>query len=271
VSELDTGVGHNFRSAYAPFQDKDTQIMVLHAKYVLPVAKGIDVWAKVKFIDETDKRMNDSRFLPYVSGDCPPASDEEGCNNERNFYFGSGPDEGTPSGLSTADLYGNPGLVEVGDRIGYQWKPFDSLSDDDRDLSYKMYQVGAGYQLTDELYGSVQYEYFDADLQDGNTAFQAYQLHEMASGQHKKNKLSLRARYNIGGAELGFEYQYNEGDFTPDFGGGFLPQRADEDIAADHNVKVGSRGFSGRFGGWNSLEKRDFEQQRIKAFLKVQF
>ncbi len=274
VHELDTGVGHNFRSAYAPFQDKSTKIMVLHAKYVLPVAKGIDVWAKVKLIDETDKRMNNARFLPYAAGDCPPGSDGEGCNNQRRFYFGNSCDSegGSPSNcFSTAELYGNPGIVEVGERIGYQWKPFDSLSDDDRDLDYTMFQLGAGYQLTDDLYGSVQYERFDADLLDGNTAFQAYQLHEMASGKHKKDKLTLRARYNIGGAEFGFEYQYNQGDFTPNFGGGFLPQRADSETAAAHNVKVGSLGFSGRFGGWNSLEKRDFEQQRIKAFMKVQF
>ena len=38
-----------------------------------------------------------------------------------------------------------------------------------------------------------------------------------------------------------------------------------------HNVPVGSLGFRGRFGGWNSLETRDFEQNRLKAFMKVQF
>ncbi len=37
------------------------------------------------------------------------------------------------------------------------------------------------------------------------------------------------------------------------------------------HVKLGSRGFRGAYGNWNSLEKRTFEQQRIKAFLKVQF
>ena len=50
-----------------------------------------------------------------------------------------------------------------------------------------------------------------------------------------------------------------------------MPQVATEQISIDHNVPVGSLGFSGRFGGWNSLEKRDFDQQRIKAFMKVQF
>jgi hypothetical protein len=36
-------------------------------------------------------------------------------------------------------------------------------------------------------------------------------------------------------------------------------------------VKEGSRGFKNRYGGWNSLEKRDFEQNRLKAFFKVRF
>ena len=64
-------MGHYFRNAYAPFQDKKTDIAVLRGKYVLDVGKGVDVFGKVKFIDETDKRMNDARFLPYQPGDCP--------------------------------------------------------------------------------------------------------------------------------------------------------------------------------------------------------
>jgi hypothetical protein len=34
---------------------------------------------------------------------------------------------------------------------------------------------------------------------------------------------------------------------------------------------VGSPGFRGRFGGWNSLLTREFKQQRLKASLKVRF
>jgi hypothetical protein len=37
------------------------------------------------------------------------------------------------------------------------------------------------------------------------------------------------------------------------------------------SLKVGTRGFSGRFGGWNSLEDRDFSQHRLKAFMKLVF
>jgi hypothetical protein len=115
------------------------------------------------------------------------------------------------------------------------------------------------------------FERYDVTLQDGNTAFQAYSLHEMASGDHQKNRLILKGRYVLQGMEFGVQYEYNYGTFDPDFGAGFVTQLADEKIAAEHNVAVGSRGFTGRFGGWNSLESRDFDQYRLKAFVKVQF
>ncbi|MCB1056950.1 MAG: hypothetical protein KDD11_15730, partial [Acidobacteria bacterium] len=140
-----------------------------------------------------------------------------------------------------------------------------------RDLSYQLIQLGAGYQLTDELYGTLTYEHYDVDLQDGNTAFQAYQLHELASGEHTKDKIMISAKYFIGGAEFGLQYEYNTGDFKPDFGSGFVVQYADEGTAQSVGVPVGSPGFRGRFGGWNSLLTRDFEQQRLKAYMKIVF
>jgi len=258
--EGDTGVGHNFRTAYAPFQDKQTSIAVLKGDYLLNVGKGVDLSFKVKYIDETDDRMTDPRFLPYQPGDCPGGGAP--CANNANFYSDSN---------TSADIYGNPPVITVDGVTGYQWKPFDSIHDDDRDLKYWLYRVAGGYQLTDQLYGSLAYERWDVELKDGNTAFQAYQLHEMASGDHTKNKIILTGSYVLGGAEFGIDYEYSFGDFEPDFGTGFVPQVADEATAASNNVPVGSLGFRGRFGGWNSLEKRDFDQQRLKAFMKVRF
>ena len=269
VQELDTGVGHNFRSAYAPFQDKLTHLLALRLKYVLDYKKGIDLFANAKYIKETDNRLNDPRYLPYAAGDCPGGG--VGCAGTRNNYFGAN---------STADVYGNPGLVTAGGVTGYQWKPFNSVSDDDRNLNYLSLTGGAGYQFTDDLYLSLAYAWYYADLKDGNTAFQAYNLHEMASGKHTKNQVILKARYILAGVEFGMEAQYNFGWFKPDFGkvcrstsdtDCFVAQIADATLAADHNVAVGSRGFSGRFGGWNSLETRHFEQVRLKAFMKAQF
>src|SRR4029079_12503259 len=108
-------------------------IRVLKAKYVVDVGRGIDVFAKLKRIDETDDRLNDPRFLPYVAGDCPGGG--AACGNVVNPANGGG---------DVAAIYGNPGIVASdlngdGDaadpgETGYQWKPFDAIADDDRDL-----------------------------------------------------------------------------------------------------------------------------------------
>lgn len=260
-TELDTGVGHNFRTAYAPFQDKKTHIALVKGKYVIDAGKGIDIFGKIKYIKDEDKRMNDPRFLPFQAGDCPGGGTD--CAGDRNFYS---------PGHSTADIYGNPPVITVNGVTGYQWKPFDSLADDDRNLKYWMFNVGAGYQLTEDLYSSLMYQYFNADLFDGNTAMQGYRLQEMASGKHKKNQLIAKFRYTLAGlSECGLEYQYNFGTYEPDFGGGFVTQFASDEVSRNVHVPVGSPGFAGRFGGWNSLLKREFDQQRLKAYVKVQF
>ncbi len=264
-NELDTGVGHSYRSAYAPFQDKKTDIALIKGKYVINVGKGIDIFFKAKMINETDNRMNDPRFLPYAANDCPGNGP---CNNVPNYYS---------PGLTTSSYYGNPGWITVTNPAtgatasGYQWKPWSSLSDDDRKLDYYTLQLGAGYQLTNDLYGSVEYHYYHANLKDGNTAFQAYNLHEIASGTHDKNFVIVKAKLPIGGADIGFEYQYVFGTFKPDFGGGFVTQYADAGTAAKVGVPVGSPGFANRYNGWNSLLERHFDQQRIKAYMKIQF
>ncbi len=261
TTELDSGVGHNFRTAYQPFQDKRTHIAVLKGRYVVDVGNGIDVFGKAKFIHETDKRINDERFLPYDAGACP--GDGVPCANARREYA---------PGLSTADLYGNPPVItDPNGQSGYQWKPFNSLKDDDRLLRYYALTAGAGYQLSDDLYASLSYTKYLADLFDGNTAFQAYNLHQMASGFHNKNSVVLKAKYILAGVEFGMEGQYAFGTFEPDFGSGFLPIEADAQTAADHGVEEGSLGFRNRYGGWNSLETRDFKHYRLKAFMKAQF
>ncbi len=238
------GLG-SFRSAYAPFQDKQTHILALRAKYVLDVLRGVDLFGKVKYIHETDNRIDEERFLPYNP------------DNSVRTYNGTN---------STADIFGDP--PDLGTP---QWKPFRSLSDDDRKLDYVSFNVGAGYQLTNDLYLSLAYAKYLANLEDGNTAFQAYGLHEMASGDHDKNQFILRARYILSGVEFGFEGQYSFGTFKPDFGDGFVVQAATAQQAQDNGVPVGSPGFQGRNTGWNSLLEREFSELRGKAFMKVQF
>jgi len=267
MMESDAGVFHSFRNAYAPFQDRKTYIGVAKFKYTVNAGKGIEIFGKVKGIHETDNRMNDARFLPYQPGDCPGGG--TACANNLNNYS---------PGNSTSAIYGNPPVITVTNpatgqtETGYQWKPFDSLSDDDRKLNYWMINFGAGYQLTNDLWGSLSYNYYHANLLDGNTAMQAYRLHEMASGKHRKNQLIARFKYNIAGiSECGLEYQYNWGTFNPDFGGGYVVQYASADVNKNLGFPVGSPGFAGRFNGWNSLLERNFDQQRLKGYIKVAF
>jgi len=244
-NEGPVGLG-SFRAAYAPFQDKQTQIAVVRAKYTLEAMGGIDLFGKAKYIRETDKRMDDARFLPYEADGV----------TEREYSPGN----------STADIFGNPP-----DLLTPQWKPFTSLADDDRELDYFSFNVGAGYQLSDSLYVSLAYAKYLASLVDGNTAFQAYNLHEMASGDHDKNQFILKGKYVLAGVEFGLEGQYSFGTFEPDFGSGFVPQAADAAQAEQTGVAVGSPGFAGRFTGWNSLLEREFDEYRLKAFMKAQF
>jgi hypothetical protein len=237
--ESDAGFG-SFRCAYAPFQEKETKIYVAKANYFVDVGNGLDLFGKFKMIDETDERMNEERFLP--TGD-----------NVAN----------------TAGIYSEPSEITVNGETGWQWKPFDSLEDDDRDLDYKMFQVGAGYQLSEELYASLTFEHYMVDLMDGNTAFQAYQLHEMASGEHTKSKVMAGGKYIVGGAEFGLTFEYNFGEFKPDFGDGFVVQYTTD--APYGTEEDPSPGFTGRYGGWNSLETREFDQKRLKAYMKLMF
>jgi hypothetical protein len=265
-AELGSGVLHNFRSAYQPFQEKRTHILVAKARYVVDLGRGLDVFGKVKYIHDNDKRLNDKKYLPYQDGDCPGGG--VACASEKRYYYENG-----DTRLSTADtdFFKNPGLVTRDDVTGYQFKPFDDISDDDRVLNYTSFNLGAGYQLTDDFYASLSYTRFLADLKDGNSAFQSYNLHQMVSGKHDKNLLSVRAKYILAGVEFGLEGQYIFGTYTPDYGTGFLAQAADEKISKDHGVAVGSLGFSNRYGGWNPLDTRSFEHMRLKAFMKAQF
>jgi hypothetical protein len=271
-AELDAGV-HNFRSNYQPFQDKQTQMAVVRAKYVVDFGRGIDLFGKVKFITEKDKRMNDARYLPYAPGTA----------------IGGAAQEYVP-GYSTASIYSDPTVI-AGESAsgaavtGPAWKPFRDISDDDRNMDYWSFNVGAGYQLFDERYASLTYAKYLVNLEDGNTAFQGYNnLHRFSSGDHDKNQVILNMKYVLAGVEFGFEGQFNFGTFKPDFGkvctadgqtDCFVLQRISDADAATQHITPGSRGFYGRqqssqtnFQVW---DKQEFENWRLKAFMKAQF
>ena len=110
------------RNAYAPFQEKETDILVVKGKLFVDVGSGLELFGKVKFIDETDKRMNDPRFCRTQAGDCPG-----GGVALRRQHSTSTVSTRTAT-IGSPDLYGNPPVITVSGVTGYQWKPFDSLS-----------------------------------------------------------------------------------------------------------------------------------------------
>ncbi len=226
-----TGVATT-RPVFQPYQDRKTKIYALNMKYTAQVGHGLEINAKIKKIDDKDKRLNKASLVPNI----------------------------VPTTVGPADGY---------EATGYAWAPFNDIGDDDRKLDYMTYQVGLGYQLRDELWGGLRFEHYDVDLKDGSTAIYGaypgnwYGYGDQAdpSGKYNKNKLSALARYTLGGAEIGFQYQYNFGDFKPNFGDGFVAKIID---GKRYFQSVGYRNPQPMF-------KRDFDQQRIQAYLKVAF
>ena len=211
----------SFRNAYMPFQDKTTYIALLGVDWFIDAGAGIDVHAKWKYIDEQDLRITDATWL-----------------NDPTVMaqFGPPPTAG-------------------------QWAPFDSVDDDDKKMEMTLWELGAGYQLSSELYLDVTYQYYDVDLLDGNTGFQGNRSHRMAGGVHKKNAVIADASYMVGGVEFGLIYQWSFGEWAPNFGSDYVPT-----TNAD-----GERGFVDSWGVFQSLEKRKYTHGRMKAFMKLLF
>lgn len=57
------GVGGDWRSPFAPFQEKETTFLVLKAESVLDVGEGIDFVFKYKVVNDEDKRVTESQYL----------------------------------------------------------------------------------------------------------------------------------------------------------------------------------------------------------------
>ncbi len=228
TSEPDAGFG-SFRNAYMPFQEKTTNIYVFKANYFLDMAEGIDVHARWKFIDEEDLRINDAEFVPV--------------QRRRDVV----------NNAETAGYFNQVAGAKV----------FDNLADDDKQMDMYLYEIGAGYQWTDELYVDVTYQYYDVELVDGNTAFMGNRSHRMAGGDHVKNNVIVDASYNVGGAEFGMIYQWSFGEWAPNFGDGYT-------VVTDP-AGSGDRGFINNWGVFESTETHEYTHNRMKAYMKLLF
>nr|MEE4269177.1 hypothetical protein [Candidatus Krumholzibacteria bacterium] len=219
------------RNAYMPFQEKTTNIFMIKGEYFLE-GPEIELHGRFKYVDEEDLRINDDMYVPYNT-------------------------DGSVNNAETA--------AHFSDTPGQVWKSFNDKADDDKQMDMMVFEFGAGKQLTDELFADLTFVAYDVDLVDGNSAFQAWNAHTMAGGQHNRNDIILTANYIVGGVEFGGTWQFAFGEYAPDYGDGYTVEYRTKPDGTQQP------GFTGRWGRWNSLEKQKFDHRRMKVYMKLNF
>jgi len=232
------GLGGDWRSPYAPYQEKETQIMALGARYTLDVGAGVDLFARFKYISDEDDRVTNAALLSDAYDGYPEAAG-----------FALNPDWIPNVGLS--------GCADC----------------DDRKADYYTYLLSAGYQATGDLYVRLSYQRDEVDLIDGiidvapiGLAFEGsndFGFAEYLTGQHTKNRVGLEMSYFLPGIEFGGSVDWLFGDFQPEF----LDYQNGEIVRLDTSL-VGT--VATPLGNID-VTKADLEQYRLKAFMKVSF
>ena len=113
------GLGGDYRSPYAPYQDRLMQIFALKAMYTLDVGNGVDLMARYKYISDEDDRVT-------------KASPAHGRLRRLSRCRG----RSIRTGSRTSGLGGCVGC-------------------DDREADYDTYGFSAGYQLHPDLYAKL--------------------------------------------------------------------------------------------------------------------
>ncbi len=233
------GLGGDYRSPYAPYQDRLMQIFALKAMYTLDVGPGIDLMARYKYIKDEDDRVTQASSLTDAYDGFP------------NAVGSMNPDWIPNVGLG--------GCVEC----------------DDREADFTTIGVSGGMQLTPDLYAKLIYEWNQVELIDGTIdvapvglGFEAsndFGFAEYVTGQMDKNRVGLDFSYFLSGVEFGGtidDYlwgQYDPYFYTDDNGQRvrFRPAAGVTAIATPlGNIPVGSV---------------DYNQYRMKIFMKVSF
>jgi hypothetical protein len=178
------GYGGDYRSPYAPYQDRLMQIFALRAMYTLDVGNGVDLMARYKYISDEDDRVTKSRFLT-------------------DAYPGS-------SVGASGDWIPNQGLGGC-------------LGCDDRQADYDTYGFSVGYQLHPDLYTKLIYELHKVELIDGTIDVVPLGAQSFMSwanyltGETTKNRVALDFSYFLSGVEFGGTIDYFWGDYDPSF------------------------------------------------------
>jgi hypothetical protein len=231
------GLGGDFRSAYSPYQERESWFYGLRANYFLDLGKGVDVEAVWRFIDDEDERVTSAAYLSDAYDGFPDAAG-----------FALNPDWVPNVGLG--------GCVTC----------------DDRKAEYSQLGISFGYQLHPDLYGKLILEQYKVSLIDGTIdvapvglSFEAsndFGFIEYLTGDHTKNRVGLAFNYFLSGVEFGASIDWFWGDFKPEFytdqGGQRVRLVPTGDTVA---TPIGNI----------STDKVDLEQYRLKAFMKVSF
>jgi hypothetical protein len=231
------GLGGDFRSAYSPYQERETWFYGLRADYFLDLGKGVDVGIVYRFIDDEDKRVTNAAYLADAYDGFPDAAG-----------FALNPDWVPNVGLG--------GCVNC----------------DDRTAEYSQIGLSFGYQLHPDLYGKLILEQYEVALIDGTIdvapvgmSFEAsndFGFIEYLTGDHTKNRVGVELNYFLSGVEFGAAIDWFWGDFKPEFytdqGGQRVRLIPTGDTVATPMGNI-------------SVDKVDLEQYRLKAFMKVSF
>jgi hypothetical protein len=227
------GYGGDYRSPYAPYQDREMQIFALKAMYTVDFGNGVDLMARYKYISDEDDRVNSQAGLV----DAYPS------------YKQTNPDW-IPN-------------MALGGCVGC----------DNRRADYDTYGFSAGYQLHPDLYAKLIYEYFTVELIDGTIDVAPVSCGdecapagwaEYLTGKTDKNRVGLNFSYFLSGVEFGGTFDYLWGTYDPSFFTDLDGRRVKLIPAAGvtavptvvGNIPIGDTNYS---------------QYRMKVFMKVSF
>ncbi|MCB1052016.1 MAG: hypothetical protein H6510_07520 [Acidobacteria bacterium] len=163
----------------------------------------------------------------------------------------------------------NPALLS--DAYRFPASVITDVAYDDRDADYTAFGLSAGYQLTRDLYGMLEFERFEVDLVDGSIDMTPPLMDSWEpefgwinylTGDHEKNKIGIHLKYFLSGMEFGLKAQFFDGSYTPRFYNGVDGKLVEfQPTGATVQTAIGAI----------STAKVDLEQYRLKAFMKVQF
>jgi hypothetical protein len=230
------GLGGDYRSPYAPYQDRLMQIFAVKAKYTLDFGNGVDLMARYKYISDEDDRVTNPSLLA-------------------DAY------DGYPDAAKNPEWVPNVGLGGC-------------VSCDDRRADYDTIGLSAGYQINPDLYATLIYERHQVELIDGTIdvapvglGFEAsndFGYAEYLTGDTVKNRIGLDFSYFLSGVEFGGTFDYFWGTYDPVFftdSGGRRVRLVPGDGVTAITTPLGNI----------PIDEVSLGQYRMKIFMKVSF